>query len=198
MDDRVHAAVSSNGESIIRVSQITPSVRPRRARWGSSPMRGWVWTRIPSSAVPLLGLVIPCRRPVPGSKTLSLTTCAFSFLGRTPSTNLENYLARRTLRSAAQQGTSGSTRRRLPDLRLAGGGDTLRALLDLLPYMKDWDDWQKEIRRLETNIVRLRKHREGRLAKILEESLPALKSALQGERVNHQFTVNRSLREMDE
>ena len=111
---------------------------------------------------------------------------------------LETYLARRTLRSVAQKGTSGSTRRHLPDARVAVGGDTLRALLDLLPYMNDWEDWQKEIRRLETNVVRLRKHREERLAKILEESLPASKSALQGERVNHQFTVNRSLREMDE
>ena len=71
-------------------------------------------------------------------------------------------------------------------------------MLDLLPYMKDWDDWQKEIRRLETKVVRLRKHGEERLARILEESLPALKSALRGERVNHQFTVNRFLIEVDE
>ncbi len=41
-------------------------------------------------------------------------------------------------------------------------------------------------------------HKEMRLARNLEDSLPVLKSVLREEKVNHQFTVNRSIAELDE
>ena len=68
--------------------------------------------------------------------------------------------------------------------------DTVMSLRKLLPYLKDWEAWQREIRRLEVNIVKLRKHRFTRLARTLEESLPILKTILHEEKTEHAFTVN--------
>ena len=68
---------------------------------------------------------------------------------------------------------------------------TVKSFRNLLPYLKDWDAWQKEIRRLERNILKLRKHRFQRLARTLENSLPVLNLSLNEERKEHAFTVNR-------
>ena len=54
-----------------------------------------------------------------------------------------------------------------------------------------------EVHRLEGDIVKLRNHGEEKLARTLEDSLPALKLALKAERENHQFTVNKSIRELE-
>ena len=68
---------------------------------------------------------------------------------------------------------------------------TVKDLRNLLPYFKDWDAWQREVRRLERNIVKLRRHRFTKLARTLEASLPALKMVLNEEKRVHAFTVNR-------
>lgn len=74
----------------------------------------------------------------------------------------------------------------------------LRRLRGLLPYLNDWDGWQREVNRLERNIITLRAHGSVKLAKTLESGLPALRLALEEERVNHQFTVNQFMAELDE
>ena len=86
--------------------------------------------------------------------------------------------------------------RRKPSKQL-GRRATLRSFLNLLPYLKDWEDWQVEVHRLEGDIVKLRNHGEEKLARTLEDSLPTLKSALKAERENHQFTVNKFIRELE-
>ncbi len=75
--------------------------------------------------------------------------------------------------------------------------DTVRNLRKLLPYFKDWEAWQREIRRLEKNTVKLRKHRFARLASTLEKSLPRLKSVLNEEKTEHAFTVNKLVAELN-
>jgi hypothetical protein len=75
--------------------------------------------------------------------------------------------------------------------------DTVRDLRRLLPYFKDWESWQREIRRLEGNIVKLRRHRFARLARTLEESLPRLKSVLSEEKTEHAFTINQLITELN-
>ena len=75
--------------------------------------------------------------------------------------------------------------------------DTVRSFRKLLPYFKDWEAWQNEIRRLERNIVKLRKHRFARLARTLDESLPTLKSVLNEEKTEHAFTVNKLIAKLD-
>ena len=67
---------------------------------------------------------------------------------------------------------------------------TARDLRNLLPYFRDWTAWQREIARLERNIVKLRKHRFTKLAKTLDMSLPTLKTVLNEEKREHAFTVN--------
>ena len=74
---------------------------------------------------------------------------------------------------------------------------TVRKFRNLLPYLKYWGEWQREIRRLERNIVKLRRHRFTKLSKTLAESLPTLKSALDEERVEHAFTVNELIERLD-
>lgn len=73
----------------------------------------------------------------------------------------------------------------------------MKAFRNLLPYLKDWEAWQKEVRRLERNVGKLRKHRFHRLAKTLEDSLPDLRLSLTEERKEHAFTVNRLLASLD-
>lgn len=70
-------------------------------------------------------------------------------------------------------------------------------LRNLLPYLKDWDAWQRELRRLENNIAKLRKHRYGKLARTLQESLLILRIVLAEERKVHAFTVNRLIIRLD-
>src|SRR3989441_7463304 len=67
----------------------------------------------------------------------------------------------------------------------------VRDLRNLLPSLKDWDAWQRELARLERNSVKLRKHRYAQLARTLEESLSTLRTVLDEERKTHAFTVNR-------
>jgi hypothetical protein len=73
----------------------------------------------------------------------------------------------------------------------------VKCFRNLLPYLKDWEAWQREIRRLERNILKLRKHRFHRLAKTLEDSLPILTLSLREEKKEHAFTVNRLLASLD-
>lgn len=73
----------------------------------------------------------------------------------------------------------------------------MKGFRNLLPYLKDWDAWRREVRRLEQNIVKLRKHRFHRLAKTLEDSLPILRLSLAEERKEHAFTVNRLVASLD-
>ncbi len=75
--------------------------------------------------------------------------------------------------------------------------DTVRRFRNILPYLKDWNPWQREIFRLERNIVKLRKNRYPKLAKTLEESLPMLKSVLDEEKSEHAFTVNQLVAKLD-
>ena len=75
--------------------------------------------------------------------------------------------------------------------------DTVRNLRKLLPYFKDWEAWQREIRRLERNTVKLRNHRFARLARTLEESLPRLRSVLSEEKTEHAFTINQLIIELN-
>lgn len=75
--------------------------------------------------------------------------------------------------------------------------ETVRCLRNLLPYLKDWEAWQREIRRLERNEIKLRKHRFVKLAKTLDESLSRFKSVLQEERTVHAFTVNQLVAKLD-
>jgi len=74
---------------------------------------------------------------------------------------------------------------------------TAKGFRNLLPYLKDLDAWQREVRRLERNVVKLRKHRYHKLAKTLEDSLHVLKLSLSEERKEHAFTVNRLLAKID-
>ncbi|TMI54929.1 hypothetical protein E6H18_10365 [Candidatus Bathyarchaeota archaeon] len=67
----------------------------------------------------------------------------------------------------------------------------VQGLRNLLPYLKDWNAWQREVVRLEKNVVKLRKHRYGKLARTLEDSLSILRLVLDEERKVHAFTVNR-------
>jgi len=67
----------------------------------------------------------------------------------------------------------------------------VRGLRNLLPYLKDWNAWQRELVRLEKNSVLLRKHRYVKLARTLEGSLSILRKVLDEERKEHAFTVNR-------
>jgi len=67
----------------------------------------------------------------------------------------------------------------------------IRSLRNLLPYFKDWNDWNAEIRRLERNLVALRRHRYRKLARTLENALPVLRTILNEERKEHAFTINR-------
>ena len=67
----------------------------------------------------------------------------------------------------------------------------MKGFRNLLPYLKDWEAWQREVRRLERNILKLRKHRFHRLAKTLEDSLPVLRLSLTEEKKEHAFTMNR-------
>ena len=76
--------------------------------------------------------------------------------------------------------------------------DTVRRLRNILPYLRDWRPWQREIRRLESNIVKLRKNRFTKLARTLEESLPILKSVLDEEKAIHAFTINRLVAKLEE
>ena len=73
----------------------------------------------------------------------------------------------------------------------------MKGFRNLLPYLKDWDAWQREVRRLERNIVKLKKHRFHRLAKTLEDSLPILTLSLREEKKEHAFTVNRLVASLD-
>ncbi len=75
--------------------------------------------------------------------------------------------------------------------------DTVRRFRNILPYLKDWNPWQREIFRLERNIVKLRKNRYPKLARTLEESLLMLKSVLAEERTEHAFTVNQLVARLD-
>ncbi len=75
--------------------------------------------------------------------------------------------------------------------------DTVRRLRNILPYLKDWNPWAREIRRLERNIVKLRKNRYPKLARTLEESLSTLKSVLDEEKTEHAFTVNQLVAKLD-
>ncbi len=75
--------------------------------------------------------------------------------------------------------------------------DTVRRFRNILPYLKDWNPWQREIFRLERNIVKLRKNRYPKLARTLEESLPMLKSVLAEEKTEHAFTVNQLVARLD-
>lgn len=75
--------------------------------------------------------------------------------------------------------------------------DTARRFRNILPYLKDWNPWQREIRRLERNSVKLRKNRYPKLARTLEESLPMLKSVLDEEKNEHAFTVNQLVARLD-
>ncbi len=70
---------------------------------------------------------------------------------------------------------------------------TLRDLRNILPYLKDWDQWQREIARLERNMVKLRKHRFNKLGRTLENSLITLRRVLNEEKKQHAFTVNHLL-----
>jgi len=74
---------------------------------------------------------------------------------------------------------------------------TVKGFRNLLPYLKDWEAWQREVRRLERNIVKLRKHRFHRLAKTLEDSLPILRLSLREEKKEHAFTVNQLVARLD-
>jgi len=67
----------------------------------------------------------------------------------------------------------------------------VRGLRNLLPYLKDWNSWQRELVRLERNSVLLRKHRYVKLARTLEGSLSILRTVLDEEKKEHAFTVNR-------
>ncbi len=74
---------------------------------------------------------------------------------------------------------------------------TVEAFRNLLPYLKDWNAWQREVMRLQRNILKLRKHRFHRLAKTLEDSLPVLRISLKKEKKEHAFTVNRLVARLD-
>ena len=67
----------------------------------------------------------------------------------------------------------------------------IRSLRNLLPYFKDWNAWNSEIRRLERNLVTLRRHRYRKLAMTLENALPVLRTILDEEKKDHAFTINR-------
>jgi len=67
----------------------------------------------------------------------------------------------------------------------------IRSLRNLLPYFKDWNAWNSEIRRLERHLVTLRRHRYRKLAMTLENALPVLRTILNEERKEHAFTINR-------
>src|SRR2546427_6984935 len=67
----------------------------------------------------------------------------------------------------------------------------VRDLRNLLPSLKDWDAWQRELARLERNSVKLRRHRYAKLARTLEESQPILRMVLDEEKKMHAFTVKR-------
>ena len=73
----------------------------------------------------------------------------------------------------------------------------MKGFRNLLPYLKDWEAWQREVRRLERNIVKLRKHRFHRLARTLEDSLPVLRLSLEDEKKEHAFTVNQLVATLD-
>ena len=73
----------------------------------------------------------------------------------------------------------------------------MKGFRNLLPYLKDWEAWQREVRRLERNIVKLRKHRFHKLARTLETSLSVLTSSLTEEKKEHAFTVNRLVASLD-
>jgi hypothetical protein len=75
--------------------------------------------------------------------------------------------------------------------------DTVRRFRNILPYLKDWNPWQREIRRLERNILKLRKNRYRKLARTLEESLALLKAVLGEEKTEHAFTVNQLVTKLD-
>jgi hypothetical protein len=75
--------------------------------------------------------------------------------------------------------------------------DTIRKLRNILPYLKDWNPWQKEILRLERNIVKLRKNRYPKLARTLEQSLSMLKTVLDEVKTEHAFTVNQLVAKLD-
>ncbi len=75
--------------------------------------------------------------------------------------------------------------------------DTVRRFRNILPYLKDWNPWQREILRLERNIVKLRKNRYPKLAKTLEESLALLKPVLDEEKTQHAFTANQLVAKLD-
>src|SRR2546426_3292916 len=74
----------------------------------------------------------------------------------------------------------------------------VRDLRNLLPYLKDWNAWQRELARLERNSIKLRKHRYAKLARTLEESLSTLRTVLNEERKTHAFTVNRLMIRLDD
>lgn len=85
---------------------------------------------------------------------------------------------------------------------MAGDADVerkkiVRGLRNLLPYIKDWNAWQRELVRLEKNAVKLRRHRYRKLARTLEESLSILRLVLDEERKVHAFTVNRLIIRLD-
>ncbi len=81
--------------------------------------------------------------------------------------------------------------------RQANLEDTVRRFRNILPYLKDWHPWQREICRLERNMVKLRKNRYPKLARTLEESLALLKSVLDEEKTKHAFTVNQLVAKLD-
>jgi len=76
--------------------------------------------------------------------------------------------------------------------------EVVHGLRNLMPYLKDWNAWQRELARLERNIVKLRKHRYAKLARTLEESLSTLRTVLDEERKTHAFTVNRLMIRLDD
>jgi hypothetical protein len=76
--------------------------------------------------------------------------------------------------------------------------EILRDLRNLLPYLKDWNGWQRELARLERNSVKLRKHRYAKLARTLERSLSILRTVLDEERKSHAFTVNRLIIKLED
>jgi hypothetical protein len=75
--------------------------------------------------------------------------------------------------------------------------EIVRGLRNLLPYLKDWNAWQREIARLERNVVKLRKHRYARLARTLEGSLSILRMVLYEEKKEHAFTLNQLIRKLE-
>src|SRR5436853_6699131 len=88
----------------------------------------------------------------------------------------------------------GQSMSRNADLELK---EIVRGLRNLLPYLKDWNAWQREIARLGSNVVKLRKHRYARRARTLEGSPSILRMVLHEEKKEHAFPVNQLITRLD-